>query len=417
MSTTIVICADGTGNTFDRKTSNVTMLLRYLDLDPPPDASDRQVAVYDQGIGTADRTTQAEAYRETLTDKDALTILEVKKAGSLFGRARGMLTGYGLKENVGQMYAALAERYVGPDETPVFMFGFSRGAFTVRALAGVLHRCGLPPEGANAADHFAAAWDLYVPQPREPEPLMPPPEAARFKGEGRDCEIHFLGLWDTVKSYGGVVPVMLPHLRHNPIVRHVRHALALNEGRAWFDATTWGRLDGDLLEGAAMERVPDPDRALIMEQDILEVWFRGNHSDIGGGNPENPTPEIALRWMLGEATSLKRHPLRLNVAGSHRLRGPDPEPVPGPVRPLGWRVLDWLRFSEIDNSGVYPRRTRATPRGFRDLAKVVRKGRIAVHRSAAATFDRARITRAHANVQMIQIDSVPTVTSPTEVDA
>src|SRR4029453_18858692 len=63
------------------------------------------------------------------------------------------------------------------------------------------------------------------------------------KETARECRIRFLGLWDTVKSYGGLRRVMCAHLRHNPIVDTVRHALALDEQRGWFDATTWGRLD------------------------------------------------------------------------------------------------------------------------------------------------------------------------------
>jgi hypothetical protein len=56
----------------------------------------------------------------------------------------------------------------------------------------------------------------------------------------RDCEIHFLGIWDTVKSYGGIWPKSLPHLRHNPIVKTIRHALALDEHRSRFIPTSWG---------------------------------------------------------------------------------------------------------------------------------------------------------------------------------
>ncbi len=55
----------------------------------------------------------------------------------------------------------------------------------------------------------------------------------------RPCLVHFFGVWDTVKSYGGLTPAILPHLRHNPDVSHVRHALAIDERRAWFKPTTW----------------------------------------------------------------------------------------------------------------------------------------------------------------------------------
>ncbi|MGH8653244.1 MAG: T6SS phospholipase effector Tle1-like catalytic domain-containing protein [Gammaproteobacteria bacterium] len=92
---------------------------------------------------------------------------------------------------------------------------------------------------------------------------------------------------------------MLPHLRHNPHVKIVRHALALNERHSWFNATTWERLDSD-EQGAAL-RLTKIELDELKKQDIEEAWFRGCHSDIGGGDVEEVTARIALRWMLGEA--------------------------------------------------------------------------------------------------------------------
>jgi uncharacterized protein (DUF2235 family) len=104
----------------------------------------------------------------------------------------------------------------------------------------------------------------------------------------KDLKIYFLGLWDTVKSYGGIRPIVLPHLRHNPCVKIVRHALALDERRAWFDATTWGQLDSD-TKGAALRlenTLSVADMEALKTQDIEKVWFRGCHSDVGGGDAE-----------------------------------------------------------------------------------------------------------------------------------
>ncbi|MFJ8787303.1 T6SS phospholipase effector Tle1-like catalytic domain-containing protein [Streptomyces sp. NPDC102476] len=153
-----------------------------------------------------------------------------------------MLFGYGLTGGVRTMYRELSDLYKAPDDR-VFLFGFSRGAFTVRALAGLLYRCGLPPAGCGDLDaRFAHAWSLYKPHSPADDQKA---EIERLQETNRTCGIHFIGLWDTVKSYGGINPVSLPHLRHNPIVRHVRHALALHERRAWFQPTTWGQLDLD----------------------------------------------------------------------------------------------------------------------------------------------------------------------------
>jgi uncharacterized protein (DUF2235 family) len=93
-----------------------------------------------------------------------------------------------------------------------------------------------------------------------------------LRREHRPCPVHFLGLWDTVKSYGGLDPAILPHLRHNPIVAHVRHALALDERRAWFKPTTWGRLDSDLH--AAMTRLAPEDAETIRHPGCLRDLVR-----------------------------------------------------------------------------------------------------------------------------------------------
>jgi uncharacterized protein (DUF2235 family) len=236
----------------------------------------------------------------------------------------------------------------------VFLFGFSRGAFTVRALAGLLYRCRLAPKEADPSACFDRAWQLY-------EPIEQPMEAIEFRNTRRECPIHFMGLWDTVKSYGIIHPVMLPHLRHNPIVKHVRHALALHEHRAFFHHTTWGLLDSD--DEGAMKRLRESmsaeDLALLKQQrnNIKEVWFEGCHSDIGGGNGyQNAT--LSLRWMLGEAADVEGvgHPgsIRLNDHGRRMLALPDPDPTPKPnesytatYETLEKTIPRW----EIDNSG------------------------------------------------------------------
>lgn len=348
MSRNIIICSDGTGNTFDRRVTNVTHLIKALALADHT----QQVVLYDQGVGTnAHRSTVVDTYRSGPGDPSALNMLPAAR-GSTFGpkawfdRGRGLMTGYGLKENVGQIYQALADLYEGPDDR-VFMFGFSRGGFTVRNLAGLLYRCHLPPQGSTDAEaRFERAWRLYEPMHED--------DAAtdHFRAEQRPCPVHFLGLWDTVKSYGGIDPVILPHLRHNPIVAHVRHALALNERRAWFKPTSWGLLDSD--RAGAMTRLKPEDRPLFDPQDIAEVWFVGCHADVGGGAREETTARIALRWMLGEA--LHADPgVQLNPAGEALLAADDP---PGPQIHQSWnrrwRLVEAMPRKEIDNSGVYP---------------------------------------------------------------
>ncbi|MGQ0554919.1 MAG: T6SS phospholipase effector Tle1-like catalytic domain-containing protein [Nitrospiraceae bacterium] len=349
MGKNIIICSDGTGNTFDSRITNVTHLIECLTLDNHK----QQVAVYDQGVGTsAHRCGRVYVYKEGLNDTEALRILPPPIESRFRPKAwldcgRGLLFGYGLKENVREMYRELSNLYGGPDDR-VFLFGFSRGAFTVRALAGLLYRCRLPPPESTDFDRrFTQAWELYE-SVREDETATIP-----FREKQRSCRIHFLGIWDTVKSYGGLNPVILPHLRHNPIVRHVRHALALHEHRAWFQPTTWGLLDID--KKGAMTRLKKEDLPLYEQQDIDEVWFMGCHSDIGGGKEEEVTARIALRWMLGEAVNVERG-LRLNDKGKALLKNGDP-PGPAKIHDLwnfGWWAVEQVPRKEIDNSGTYP---------------------------------------------------------------
>ena len=323
-------------------------MVRFLALDN----RDKQIVVYDQGIGTdARRWKEIWRLRDTIRDPGSLHVLPGPHESwfppaEFIALRRSLATGYGLRDNVGQMYGELAGLYEDGDE--VFLFGFSRGAFTVRALAGLIYRCGLPRDGgADFSSVFAQAWKLFVPMhPGEPK-------TRDFRLRQRDCPIHFLGVWDTVKSYGGFWPIMLPHLRHNPIVTHVRHAVALDEQRGWFDVTTWGRLDSDREPGAAWSRLSEDVRDRIEAQDIEEVWFRGCHSDVGGGNPDARSGRIALRWMLGEAERLG---LRLNDAGRRLLHASDERAEVHPSDTLSWRLVELVPRATIHNDDRWPRR-------------------------------------------------------------
>lgn len=346
MTRNLVLCADGTCNAFGRA-SNVSRLLRHVVLGPG------QIACYDQGIGTRHRERRAvAAFRDGLDHPDSLEILPPPADRLAYPWTWGSLVaavarGKGLDENVAQMYEALARRYVPGDR--VFLFGFSRGAFTVRALAGLVWRHGLPETadpGAIAA-RLAAVWPRFVAEYDRHE---------RGAGEppgGLPCPIHFLGLWDTVKSYGGLTPLLLlPHLRHNPSVATVRHAMALDERRGWFEVTTWGWLDSDRGDGAAASRLPEGVAARLRDQDVAEVWFTGAHADVGGGTGHQRRADITLRWMLGEAGSAG---LALNAGGRALLARDDPPPVASDSRSLFWRVVEMKARRRIDNGGVWPR--------------------------------------------------------------
>jgi uncharacterized protein (DUF2235 family) len=377
MTRNIVICSDGTGNTFDKSVSNVTRLVRLL----AHDDHQTQVTVYDQGIGTnVKRLASVRAYADSIPDKEALVVLD-GPGNSWFSptglsmRVFGLLAGWGLTENVRQMYCRLSQLYRSPEDR-VFLFGFSRGAFTVRALAGLIYRCRLPrPDIANVAECFTDAWALYQPHVVDDEAVT----AFRARHGERECPIHFLGVWDTVKSYGGVRPISLPHLRHNPIVGTVRHALALDEQRSWFNATTWGQLDLD--EEGARKRLRVEDRPKYKDQKIQEVWFRGCHSDVGGGDGEEQTARIALRWMLAEGETAG---LRINDEGRQVLLADDPDAPPEVHESDSrlWRLVDLIPRQEIDNSGEWPVKTWKVGRtGIRRPDALRRGGEVFLHRT------------------------------------
>ena len=378
MPKNIVICADGTGNAFAKRASNVSRLVKLLALDNP----EAQIVSYDQGIGThPDLGRAVRRFAKCLNPlRPALTVLgEPCKPDWMpkwVAKVLGLALGFGLKDNVLQMYQALSQNWDPGDK--VFLFGFSRGAFTVRAVAGLVYRCGLlrkefAQEKIKSCS-FQTAYRLYEPFD------IHGPEIARFRaGYGRpeECEIHFLGLWDTVKAYGGIRPRRLRHLRHNPLVKTVRHALALEERRAWFVPTSWGGIDGEDLEKLNVE--PDERYAT---QDVKEMWFSGCHSDVGGGDDEEKTAAFPLHWMLREA-----------VAAGMKLEGnsdqvltelhTSAETRTHKSRTFWFALSDYIPHLELDNSvGPAKFRLKAGATGGRNIRLFARGGKVFVHESA-----------------------------------
>ncbi len=252
MSKNIVICLDGTGNQFKEDNSNVVKLFRVLVRDSS------QIAYYDPGVGT-------------LGDPDYKTPV-AKRINKLLGLAFGR----GLTRNVEQAYSYLMENYRFGDR--LFVFGFSRGAYTARVLAGFISSCGLLEPGCQNLIPYA--MKLY--KAKDPDFKI----LSRFKSTfGRKINIDFLGLWDSVNTTGWVYnPMLLPYTTNNKSVLTLRHALAIDERRSFFKDMRWGRKYAD-------------------RQDIKEVWFPGVHSDVGGGYSEQESglAKVSLRWMIGEA--------------------------------------------------------------------------------------------------------------------
>ncbi|MFM9957579.1 MAG: T6SS phospholipase effector Tle1-like catalytic domain-containing protein [Phycisphaerales bacterium] len=268
MVKTIVICCDGTGNTFGRYHTNVYKMCRVLAHD-----GTNQLVYYDPGVGT-------------LGDTGGLSKL---RSGLL--RVLGGAVGYGLKQNVASAYAFLSLHHRPGDR--IAMFGFSRGAYTIRLIAALVRSYGLSPPGAtNLPPHLVellTADDRDDPNSARGSPLNRFEVAGSFKKYlGREAKIDFVGLFDSVNAVGWLWNPLRPppYSANNSAVRVLRHAVAIDERRGFF--------------------LNEPTRR-ASRQDHQELWFAGVHSDVGGGYPhdEQQLAQVAFEWMLKEARACR----------------------------------------------------------------------------------------------------------------
>lgn len=273
MAKKIIILCDGTGNEIEDNQSNVLKLYRVLK------KSDEQVVYYDPGVGTLG------ARNDWARMKQNTEIVA------------GLALGFGLDKNVLDAYRFLVQNYESGDQ--IFMYGFSRGAYTVRVLAGFINTLGLlRPEQINLSGYALVAYK----QVSEKDNF----NASRiFERTLRPSHpsIRFLGLWDTVSSV--IVPrkdrlfipslQQLPYTARNPSVEIVRHSLAIDERRRMFRPYLW---NSDEEYWGSPFRPENPST-----QDIKQVWFAGVHSDIGGGYEEAKSglAKLTLEWMINES--------------------------------------------------------------------------------------------------------------------
>jgi uncharacterized protein (DUF2235 family) len=267
MPKNLVICCDGTNNTFGTENTNVVRLAQVLDRDPA-----RQRLYYDPGVGT-------------LPEPNAFTRLQ-----KWISKVYGLAFGGGLLWKVGEAYAYLMDLWEPGDR--VYLFGFSRGAYGVRVLAGLLYNLGLLPRGnvnlvpyvlrlhaavrdGGSAGSQGGYWALCDAFRRS---------FAREIGDGDDerrFPVHFLGAWDTVSSIGWVwEPKRYVYTATNPGVAIARHAVSIDERRWFFRQNLMQQAQG---------------------QDLEQRWFPGVHSDVGGGYPDSGLWRVPFGWMLDEA--------------------------------------------------------------------------------------------------------------------
>jgi uncharacterized protein (DUF2235 family) len=270
MPKNIVVCCDGTANEFAKDRTNVIKLYSILVQD-----SAIQTTYYHPGLGT-------------MEPAGALTPW-ARKIIRLLGKA----VGYGLSDDIRDAYVYLMSQYEPGDR--VYIFGFSRGAYTVRAIAALLKGYGLIRRGNETLVPYAIRMQMGIheaSQGNDPAQFAKYCELAKeFKATmSIECKPYFVGVWDTVCSVGWVEnPLSLPYESNNPDIAVGRHAIAIDERRAFFRTHLWIK-----PVDAAREFGP---------KDMLQVWFPGVHCDVGGGYPENQSglSKGALDWMLQEA--------------------------------------------------------------------------------------------------------------------
>lgn len=208
-----------------------------------------------------------------------------------FERLRGGAFGLGLSRNVRECYRFLVERYEPGDE--IYLFGFSRGAFTARSTAGLVRNAGILRR--EHAGRVEDAYRLYRKRAEDARPDGVEARLFRRVHSHPDAPVHCIGVWDTVGSLGipidGVrVPLLTRRWRFHDValsrrVRFAFHALAIDELRGPFRPTLWEQ------------------HAEAAGQTLEQVWFAGVHCDAGGGYADPALSELPLLWMVDRARS------------------------------------------------------------------------------------------------------------------
>lgn len=303
----LVVCCDGTWNRRDAG-PRATNVAKTAEAVAASKGRVRQLVFYDQGVGT----------------------------GGFWDRVIGGATGHGLEKNVLDAYRFLVERHDPGDE--VFLFGFSRGAYTARSVGGMLRKCGILRR--EHVGRLGEAYRLYRSKDH------PDSETARaFRAQhAKETRVRFIGVWDTVGALG----IPAGPLRSFNARRHgfhdvqlsrsvdvACHALAIDERRRAFQPTLWTTTPG-------------------AKQRVKQEWFPGCHSGVGGGYPTTGLSDVALAWMMDEASAAG---LAFTTGARGRLH-PDPAAKLVESRKGLWRFLPggWRPIGDPDHQpqAVHP---------------------------------------------------------------
>ncbi|KAJ7476116.1 hypothetical protein FB451DRAFT_1033478 [Mycena latifolia] len=320
----LVVSIDGTSNQFGAYNTHVVELHSHVRKEDP---ARKQLTFYVSGIGTYTSPTVRKVISNTLD----------------------MAFARNFERQVQDAYRWLADNYQPGDR--IFLFGFSRGAYQVRALAGMIEKMGLILPGNFSMIPFA--YELYTQRlkgkiSKDADDLCPHFKKTFSRKIG---PVHFVGAWDTVASVGIIRGQPLPLTTSADHICHFRHALALDEHRV--------RFMPEYINGSCSQTC-EPPQPSKNRGDIKEVWFAGTHSDIGGGNRVNKEltlGRVPLLWMENEASSagLCLEPQRGGgVWHWHQLKDEAPtESLTG-----GWRFLEILPFTRSTYNPEKPEQTK-----------------------------------------------------------
>jgi uncharacterized protein (DUF2235 family) len=288
----IITCSDGTWNkpneTFKGKPVQTNVQKIFESICNSDDRQIAQIKFYDEGIGAE---------------------------GSWFSRRLDGATGKGIDDNILSAYKFILWNYEPNDE--LYLFGFSRGAYTARSLAGLIRNCGILKN--NDLSLIKEAYRIYRNHDAVTDPNGKEAVAFKEKYSYFKLRIKFIGVWDTVGALGipsrwfqwyNNTKYQFHDTKLSSITDYAYHALAIDEKRKNFTPTLWEKSD-KVLSGEVLQ---------VMQQ----VWFPGVHSNVGGGYPDQGLSDVTLAWMVNNAKKaglgfekkyLEDH-LKPNVAGT-----------------------------------------------------------------------------------------------------
>ncbi|MBF6127304.1 DUF2235 domain-containing protein [Nocardia brasiliensis] len=267
----LVVCCDGTWKAESSSTvSNIIKIAQTIRFDAPGPTGEKiqQWVTYVSGPGAR---------------------------GFLADRLMGGAFGLGLEANLSSAYWHLALNWEPGDE--IYIFGFSRGAFTARSLSGLIDRIGILTPEAMISGKYPKALEIHQQVP--PKDGSIPAAWTKFRKDNCHVEqpkVNFLGVFDTVGALGVPGLTSLRYRFHNvklaPSVHCARQALAIDERRRNFEPCLWEvPVEPNIKYRRGFQRVK-------------QVWFEGAHSDVGGGHKECGLSDVTLRWMVREAESV-----------------------------------------------------------------------------------------------------------------